>query len=200
MNFLSDSIYQVWKGVLQAAGALLLAAVVSWLITRIPAVREWATDWLLTLGAPSRATLTIFLGVLSLALLGLWIASRVSMYKFRMRVSKNALSLADIVGSKRKAVNIVTGRAPDPRAAVPAGPSIPDRHEKQEQILIALRNTEMTDVELARHLSLSQESVRFHIEALFDDDFLDVGSPIAGFPYSLRQKARAYLHERNKLE
>jgi hypothetical protein len=123
----------------------------------------------------------------------LWIAARISLYRLRGRAARNALTLADIMGGKRAAINGLAGQmAPSRR--------IPDRHEKQERILLALRNREMTDDQLAVELSLSQESVRFHIEALFDDDFLNIGNPMLGYPYSLAQKGRAYLDERNLLE
>jgi DNA-binding transcriptional ArsR family regulator len=76
---------EFWIGVLRGIGTLCAVTLGSWLIARIPAVKEWVTPRILPLGAPERASLTIFLGVSSLALLGLWIWTRLSLSKLRSR-------------------------------------------------------------------------------------------------------------------
>lgn len=79
---------EIWIGVLRGIGTLASITLGSWLIARIPAVREWVTPRILPLGAPEKASLTIFLAVLSLALLGLWIWTRVSLSKQLKRLTR----------------------------------------------------------------------------------------------------------------
>jgi uncharacterized membrane protein YcjF (UPF0283 family) len=100
VKFISDTVKSLWTGVLHAIAMLLVIAVGSWLIAQIPAIKAWAVTRLLLLGAPEKASLTIFLGVLSLALLGLWIAAQIALYRLRKRVQNKSLTLHDILGEK----------------------------------------------------------------------------------------------------
>ena len=203
MKVISDAAKDVWSGALRAIGALLVTLLIGWLIVCIPAVKEWTIVRFLALGAQGRAIWTIFLAVSSVSLLSLWIAARVSLFHLRDRVSRNALTLGDLAGGGRKANKYLSAAMDKVEIFEPISATatrIPGRHAIQENILKELRTGEKTANEMARCLNISIQGAEYHLQALFDDDFLDMGSPIAGYPYSLAQKGRAYLHERKLLE
>jgi hypothetical protein len=99
MKIIRDAVKEIWKGALQAIGAIALAAGGGWLLSHTPAARGWALDHLGPLVGPGKIDLTIFLGGLSAALFALWIVARISLYRLRRRVRKDTLNLADIIGS-----------------------------------------------------------------------------------------------------
>jgi hypothetical protein len=92
---------EIWKGGLQAIGALAVAALASRLAAWIPPVRHWTADQIGSLVAPGRVDLTVFLAFLALCLLALFIASRITLYRLRRRVAENRLTLGDMAGGKR---------------------------------------------------------------------------------------------------
>ena len=92
---------EIWKGALQAIGAILVAAIAGQLAAWIPPVRRWVSDHIGSLVAPGRLDITVFLGFLALCFLALFIASRVTLYRLRWRIVENRLTLGDVAGGKR---------------------------------------------------------------------------------------------------
>jgi hypothetical protein len=82
----------MWRGFWQFLGA----AGGGWLLTRIPLVREWAKHHFAGPVTPDKIDPTIFLIVLSMALLGLWISSEVRLFRLRQRVRKDMLTIGDL--------------------------------------------------------------------------------------------------------
>jgi uncharacterized membrane protein YsdA (DUF1294 family) len=92
---------EIWKGGLQAIGALLVAALVSRAAALIPSVRGWMTDHVDTFIGVGRVAPTVFFALLSLCFLVLFITSRVTLYRLRRRIVENRLTLGDMAGGKR---------------------------------------------------------------------------------------------------
>ena len=92
---------EIWKGALQAIGALAVAAIVARAAASIPAVRHWLADHVGTLVAPGRIDLTFFLAIACVCLLVLFIISRVTLYRLRRRIVENRLTLGDMAGGRR---------------------------------------------------------------------------------------------------
>ena len=90
----------VWRGFWEGIGGLLGAAGISWLLTHIGPIREWAGRQLGHLVAPSRIDLTIFLIVLSTVLLGLWVSSQIRLCRLRQRVRRDILTIGDLASKK----------------------------------------------------------------------------------------------------
>ena len=92
---------EIWKGGLQAIGALLVAALVSRAAALIPSVRGWMTDHVGTFIGVGRVAPTVFFALLGLCFLVLFITSRVTLYRLRRRIVENRLTLGDMAGGKR---------------------------------------------------------------------------------------------------
>jgi hypothetical protein len=90
----------IWRGFWEGIGGLLAAAGISWLLTHISPIREWAWRQLGRLVAPGRIDLTIFLIVLSTVLLGLWVSSQFRLYRLGQRVRKNIPTIGDLASRK----------------------------------------------------------------------------------------------------
>ena len=92
---------EIWKGALQAIGAIAVAAIVSRVAAWSQPVRRWAASHIGSLVAPGRLDFAVFLGFLALCFLALFIASRVTLYRLRRRIVEKRLTLGDMVGGKR---------------------------------------------------------------------------------------------------
>ena len=92
---------EIWKGALQAIGAFVVTVVVSRLAVLIPPLRHWEREHIGSLVAQGRIDLTVFLGFLAICLLGLFVASRVTLYRLKRRIVEDRLTLADMAGGKR---------------------------------------------------------------------------------------------------
>ena len=90
----------IWRGFWEGIGGLLAAAGISWLLTHIGPTKEWAARQFGHLVAPGRIDLTIFLIVLSTALLGLWVSSQIPLYRLRQRVMRKVLTIGDLASRK----------------------------------------------------------------------------------------------------
>ena len=90
----------IWRGFWEGIGGLLAAAGISWLLTHIGPIREWAGRQLGHLVAPGRTDLTIFLIVLSTVLLRLWVSCQIRLYRLRQRVRKDVLTIGDLASRK----------------------------------------------------------------------------------------------------
>ena len=91
---------EIWKGALQAVGALVVAVIVARVATWVPAVRSWLSDHVGTLVAPGRIDLTFFLAIACVCLLALFVTSRSTLYRLRRRIVENRLTLGDMAGGK----------------------------------------------------------------------------------------------------
>lgn len=91
-------LWEIGKGALNALGAYLLFVLGRWLVAHTPAIRDWpAAQLLLTANG-----LNVALGVLCLVFLGLWLGTRGSLNRLRLRIENNTLSLADMAGGDKK--------------------------------------------------------------------------------------------------
>jgi hypothetical protein len=148
INFISETAKSLWTGILHALAMFLLIAVGSWLIAQIPAVKEWATAQLLSLGAPERASLTIFLSVLSLILLVLWIVARISLYKLN---------------------SIATTFEP-----IEQSPETIERPPEQVAILQHLSKSRGDYISnMGNSLRLDPHVTEYHVNILWQDEFID---------------------------
>jgi DNA-binding transcriptional ArsR family regulator len=137
MKNVSSAAKEIWSGGLRAIGALL----VGWLITRIPIVKEWATDQLSFLGAPEKAALTISLAVLSLTLLVLWIRARFSLSRLRSR--KSQAEQIDLPQEQVAILRHLSAKNGDYFALI--SKSLDISHERLVYHLEALRRHHMTE-------------------------------------------------------
>jgi hypothetical protein len=98
---------EIWKGALQAIGALLVSGAASLLILWIPQVKHWAAEQDLNPAALYKTGLTIFLALSTVSLLLLFAHSRVTLFRLRRRIAQNGLTLEDVAGGKKPLLRAV---------------------------------------------------------------------------------------------
>jgi hypothetical protein len=92
---------EILSGFWQGMGQLISIAVLGWLGTHISLLRSAAARLLLPGAAPQRVSLTIFLFVLSAALLTAWVVSQVQLWRLRYRIRTGKITLGDMMSRKR---------------------------------------------------------------------------------------------------
>jgi len=92
---------EIAKGALQAIGAFAVAAVGSLLAVWTPPIKRWVASQHPNPAELYRTGLTIFLALSTIALLGLFVHSRVTLFRLRRRIAEDRLTLADVAGGKK---------------------------------------------------------------------------------------------------
>jgi hypothetical protein len=98
---------EIGKGALQAIGALGVGAVAGLIALLKPQVVGWATAQHPSPEVLRRTALTIFLAVSTIALLALFVRSRVELFRLRRRIVENRLTLADMGGGHKPLIKAV---------------------------------------------------------------------------------------------
>jgi hypothetical protein len=98
---------EILKGALQAIGAIGVGTVAGLIALLKPQVVGWAIAQHPSPEVLRRTALTIFLAVSTIALLVLFVHSRVELFRLRRRIVENRLTLADMAGGHKPLMKAV---------------------------------------------------------------------------------------------